>query len=198
MTGLHPYATDSAERRFVPFILAVSAILAAWLLPQLLGRLGIPMPWWVDAPSVMAFYGAFHAAFDRWVWRWTWLRRIGLIAVPDLGGSWCFLISSSHGTSIEAAVGIYQTWRGIRIKLETEQSRSSSLIASVLTAEPDEFVLSYEYCNTPKQGAVETMHAHRGSAEVRFPKDKWITSGAGEYYSGRDRANQGGISVERR
>ena len=195
---MHPYATDSSERFYVPLILATSAILAAWLLPKLLQSLGVSLPWWVDAPAVMAFYGIFHAAFDRWIWRWSPVRRMGLVKVPNIRGDWRYAITSSHGTSVIAAVSIQQNWRGMRVRLETDQSRSMSLIASLLTGDPDEYVLSYEYNNTPKPNAMPTMHAHRGSAEVRFPRTDWVTAGSGEYYSGRDRMNQGGISAERR
>lgn len=148
----------------------------------------------------MGFYGLFYGAFDRWIWRVRLLRSIGVIKVPDLNGAWDFrIISTFRKTEVEATVTIHQTWRTIQLRLETAQSRSSSQIASILTDDPNEFVLDYEFLNTPKQGAaVATMHMHRGSAEIRFQKNGAIANGEGEYYSGRDRENQGQMSVVRR
>jgi hypothetical protein len=197
---LHPYATDSTERKIVPPFLAIAAIIAAWVLPKTASVVGVSLPWWVDTPSVMGFYGLFHAAFDRWIWKVGLLRAIGVIQVPDLNGRWNFRIASTfRKTEVEATVAIRQTWRTIQIRLETAQSRSSSQIASILTDDPNEFVLDYEFLNTPKQGAaVATMHMHRGSAEIRFEKNGAVARGEGEYYSGRDRENQGQINVLRR
>jgi hypothetical protein len=196
---MHPYATESAERKIVPALLAVAAILAAWTLPKLVAFAGLTIPWWVDAPSVMGFYGLLHTTFDRWVWKWSAFCAIGLIRVPNLNGAWKFhIVSTYRKTEIDASVNVHQTWRTIQIRLETAHSRSASQIASILTDDPNEFVLNYEFLNTPKQGmAADSMHMHRGSAEIRFPKDASILSGDGEYYSGRDRENQGQISVTR-
>jgi|ERR1043166_7499994 hypothetical protein len=196
---MHPYATDSSERRIVPLVLAVISIGAAWLLPKAFHVAGLDVPWWLDAPSVMGFYGLLHGAFDRWIWKWTPLCTIGLVRVPDLNGPWKYTIKSSflNGKNVDARVTITQTWRSIHVRLDTDQSHSSSLIASLLIDNPNEYVLNYEFLNSPKQDAVETMHMHRGSAEIRFPKNGKILTGDGEYYSGRDRANQGSVTAER-
>lgn len=189
---MHPYATDSSERQLVPLLLAVPAVIAAWII-SLLG-----LPWWVDDPSVIGCYGIFYAAFNQWLWRWPFLRVIGLVKVPDLNGKWTVAIRSSfdeRADAHQAQVRITQTWRSILIRLETAHSRSGSLIAAVLTNDPNDFVLSYEFANTPKPGAVSTMHAHRGSVEVRFDRDTLV--GDGEYYSGRDRENQGTLQFSR-
>ena len=155
-------------------------------------------PWWFDAPSVMTFYGVFHTLFDRWLWKWSVLRKLGLVQVPNLNGQWTFQIASNYnGTELDASVRVNQTWRSIQLALDTPRSRSTSLVATLLTADPNEFVLNYEYLNTPKQGAVDSMHIHRGSAELRFPRAALIDVGSGEYYSGRDRANQGQLTATR-
>jgi hypothetical protein len=147
----------------------------------------------------MGFYAFLYGAFNRWFCKWRPLRAIGLIRVPDLNGPWKFRIRSTYRkTEIDAVVAIHQTWRMLQVPLETRLSRSLSEIASLVTDDPCEFVLNYEFLNTPKQGAaVGTMHVHRGSVEIRFPKDGKIAAGVGEYYSGRDRENQGQLEVER-
>lgn len=196
--ALHPYATDSPERKSVPLILAVAAILTALLISKAFAYLRWTVPWWFDAPSVMSLYGLFHAAFDRYVWKWSVCRQIGLIVVPNLSGDWAFRIRSNYRqTDVDARATITQTWRGIHIRLETGQSRSASRIAALLTADPNEFVLTYEFLNTPRQSAVATMHMHHGSAEIRFPRGDTVALGDGEYYSGRDRENRGELHVTR-
>lgn len=53
----------------------------------------------------------------------------------------------------------------------------------------EETVLSYQYRNAPKPGATDTMHAHIGTGVLKLNNNRNELSG--EYYSGRDRANQG-------
>ena len=197
---MHPYATDSPERRVVPLLLAAMAILAAWTLPSVLAWLGLSVPWWIDAPSVVGFYTFLHGVFNRWAWKWRPLRWVGLVRVPDLGGEWeCRLVSSfKKNTEVDARVTIHQTWQGLQVRLETPQSRSVSRLGSIMIEDPSEFLLNYEFLNTPKQGsAVGTMHAHRGSVEIRFPRRGKIDGGSGEYYNGRDRENQGQFLIRR-
>ena len=62
---MHPYATDSSERKQVPLILAGFAIAAAWGLTRLLMVLDFQIAWWIDAPSTMLFYGIFYTLFDK-------------------------------------------------------------------------------------------------------------------------------------
>jgi hypothetical protein len=197
-SGLHAYGTDSGERQAVPVLLAVASVVLALGMYRLLVVLGWSVPWWLDMPSVMGMYGILHTAFDRHIWKWSILRRLGLVIVPDLSGKWKVRINSSHSAAdIDADISIHQSWKGMHVRLETEQSRSTSQIAMVLTSDPNEYILLYEYLNSPKQGAVATMHMHRGNVEVRFPRVASIVSGNGEYYSGRDRANQGTLTFTR-
>jgi hypothetical protein len=195
---MHPYATDSSERKSIPFLLASLAIISAWLLPRLLMRMTISVPWWIDAPSVMGFYGLFHFGFDRWAWRWPIFRTMGLVRVLDLSGYWtASIVSSYRSGEVVGKVRIRQNWRSISISLATPQSRSSSRVASLLVDDPNECVLHYEYLNTPRHSAADTMHMHRGSAEIRLQRNNGELIGEGEYFSGRDRANHGTIHLER-
>jgi hypothetical protein len=157
------------------------------------------VPWWIDAPSVVGFYGAYYAAFDVWLWRNGLDCRLGLVKVPDLNGSWDVDLTSSfdQGASVRAAqIRIAQRWQSISVRLDTDQSRSGSMIATLLTSDPNDYILNYEYQNTPNTSALDTMHVHRGSAEIRFEKPA-VAIGSGEYYSGRDRTNQGTLKLRR-
>jgi hypothetical protein len=54
---MHGYSTDSGERRIVPLLLASVAITLAWLSSKILTVMHLTLPWWLDAPSTLGFYG---------------------------------------------------------------------------------------------------------------------------------------------
>ena len=195
---MHPYTTDSNERRMILLGIAVLSILCAFALNSVSSRLDISWLWWVDVPSVFGFYGIIYTAMNRWLWRWRILRRIGLVRVPDLNGQWHGYVSSSFDNCAErkdVLVTISQTWTRISITLHARTSQSHSLIGAVLIGQQGEPVLSYEYMNEPKPDAPDTMHAHRGTARlVVRGEGKFLE---GEYYSGRDRQNYGILHLER-
>lgn len=195
---MHPYATDSNERKLVPLFLVIVGVLSAWLLNRVLEGLQFGLPWWVDAPSVVGFYAVFYTAFDRCLWRMPILRRIGLVKVPDLHGTWEGRIASSfdaHATKYDATIGIRQSWARISIDLRTPDSRSHSLTAAILTEDQNAIMISYEYLNEPMLNAKATMHTHRGTARFTLTPDSQTLEG--EYYTGRDRQNFGVLSFRR-
>src|SRR5260370_42105083 len=83
---MHGYSTDSSERRIVPLLLALLAIALAWASSKFLAAAHLSVPWWVDAPSLMAFYGMLYALFDRYLWRIGLVSKLGLVRIPNLGG----------------------------------------------------------------------------------------------------------------
>lgn len=196
--NMHAYTTNSAERKFVPLYIAGASILAAWVLNRVLGAMQFALPWWIDAPSVIGFYGLLYAIFNKYLWRWQILRIIGVVKVPDLNGIWNGYVASSfdkHATKYDAILRIVQNWTRISIILETVYSKSSSLIAAIVTEDPDT-VLSYEYLNEPMPNAKHTMHTHRGTARLTMQSNGKALEG--EYYTGRDRQNFGILRFERR
>lgn len=86
-----------------------------------------------------------------------------------------------------------QDWTHISIKMRGEYSRSESLVGSIFVG--NDIVLDYEYWNEPLPNAVETMHAHRGTARLMLSADGRTLSG--DYYSGRDRQNYGSLHLEK-
>ena len=196
---MHAYATDSGERRSIPLLLAACAVVSAWVLPKIIAWLGVGVPWWFDAPSVVGFYGIYFWIFDEWMWKVPFFRKVGLINIPNLNGLWKLDLTTSfdqHAETHAAQIRITQRWRTIAIHLEAERSRSDSMIATLRASDPNDFILNYEYQNTPTNDALHTMHVHRGSAEIRFQRPG-IVVGIGEYYSGRDRVNQGTLRLQR-
>jgi len=196
--NMHAYTTDSTERKFVHLYITGASVLAAWVLNRVLGAMQFALPWWIDAPSVIGFYGLLYAIFDKYLWRWRIFRTIGVVKVPDLNGTWNGYVASSfdkHATKYDAILRIVQNCTRISVILETDYSKSSSLIAAIVTEDPGT-VLSYEYLNEPIPNAKHTMHTHRGTARLTMQSNGKALEG--EYYTGRDRQNFGILRFERR
>ncbi len=110
---MHGYSTDSGERRVVPLLLALLAIALAWVSSKFLASIHLSMPWWVDAPSSMAFYGVLYALFDKYLWRNSLVCKLGLVRTPNLTGRWRgFLITSfdGHAKRHDLMINIFQSW----------------------------------------------------------------------------------------
>ena len=194
---MHPYSTDSNEREQLLLGLAVLAVVTALGLSLALQATRLTVPWWFDAPSTMGFYGIFFKCFDKSVWRWPSIRWTHLLKVPILSGEWHgHLLSSFDGGKKphEVTVRINQTWTRIMILLSSTTSDSHSLTASIQVQAPEGVVLTYQYENQPKPGAVNTMEIHIGTARLVFADDRVLE---GYYYSGRGRREFGSVHLER-
>lgn len=198
--NMHPYTTDSKERKTIYFFLAVIGILAALALGRIVQNTKISIPWWLDTPAVLGFYGLMYALFDKLLWKKSVFQKSRIVKTPDLSGSWIGYVTSSFdefATQHQASLEIRQTWTEILIRLETNQSTSSSLIGGIFTTNTDAPLLSYEYRNEPKATAVVGMHGHRGTAHLNLRKVNGNDVLDGEYYTGRDRREIGRLHFER-
>jgi hypothetical protein len=194
---MHGYSTDSDERRVVPLLLASLAISFAWLLSKLLLVIHLSVPWWVDAPSVMAFYGVLYALFDRYLWRNGLMSQLGLVRMPNLAGRWYgYLISSfdGHAKHHDLMITICQSWTQIAVFLTTAKSISRSCAAVIQVDDPEGVALIYQYQNQPVADATRTMHMHYGTAMLRVSIEGFLV---GDYYAGRDRRTFGRICCRR-
>lgn len=194
---MHPYATDSPERQRVVLYIGAISVGVAYAFHWAIELLKLQVPWWVGAPGVLAIAAGLYEMFDKWLWRKSLLRKLGIVKVPELNGEWQALgqTSWSQGQEYKGTARIRQTWTHISICLETEYSLSRSLTASLLINDPEGPTLSYEYRNEPGRNAPETMHSHRGTAVLRLKEDSCLQ---GDYYSGRDRQNYGGLTLKRK
>lgn len=199
---MHTYSTDSTERRLIPFILAVLAILTARAVDPLVTQLAIWPQWWYSpAVDTMAFYGLWYFLFDRLLWRLPLLKWIGLVRVPNLSGSWQGIasptqtagVSEGHQKDAKIHVRIRHTWSLISITAETEGSDSFSRTATLVVG--DSPSLSYEYYNQPKASAPDTMHPHPGMTHLNIKNLGQVLEG--DYYSGRSRQNIGTLRLTR-
>jgi hypothetical protein len=194
---MHGYSTDSDERRVVPLLLASLAISFAWLSSKLLLAIHLSVPWWVDAPSVMAFYGVLYGLFDRYLWRNGLVSKLGLVRMPNLAGRWYgYLITSfdGHAKHHDLMITICQSWTQITVFLTTPKSISRSCAAVIQVDDPEGVALIYQYQNQPVADATRTMHMHYGTAMLRVSIEGFLV---GDYYAGRDRRTFGRICCRR-
>ncbi|MCJ7570793.1 MAG: hypothetical protein MUO82_02805 [Candidatus Thermoplasmatota archaeon] len=195
---MHPYSTDSNERKIIPISLAIFSVIFAWTLNRILNLLQYNPPWWFDVPSFMGFYGLLYLIFDNYLWRVPILKKMGLVNVPDLNGRWEGHITSSFTNNAKiynATIMVYQKWTKISICLEMQHSKSRSLSASILVEDSNEIVLNYEYLNEPKPNARNSMNIHRGTTRLILSSD--LRELEGDYYSGRGRQNYGSLKFKR-
>jgi SMODS-associating 2TM, beta-strand rich effector domain len=194
---MHGYSTDSNERRVVPLLLASLAISLAWVSSKLLLVIHLSVPWWADAPSVMAFYGAFYTLFDKYVWRSGLTSKLGVVRIPNLAGPWYGYLTSSfdgHAKRHELMLNIFQSWTQINVFLTTAESISRSCAAVIQVDDPEGVALVYQYQNQPLADATRTMHMHYGTAMLRVSNGGCLV---GDYYAGRDRRTFGRICCRR-
>src|SRR5260370_28944870 len=194
---MHGYSTDSGERRVVPLLLASAAITLAWASSKRLAVMHLSLPWWLDAPSTLGFYGALYTLFDRNLWRNRLVRKLGLDRIPNFAGRWRgYLISSfdGHVKRHDLMINIFQTWTQITVFLTTATSMSRSSAAMIQVEDPEGVALIYQYQNQPLADAMKTMHMHFGTAMLRVSNDDCLV---GDYYAGRDRRTFGRIYCRR-
>lgn len=194
---MHPYATNQ-EKTKVFGLIAVLSTIFAYLLSWGVNRWQITIPWMLDAPSVIGFFGILYAVFNLSLWK-TFLGRL-LVATPDLNGKWKgHLVSSfnQHETQRSAELRITQTWTHINIIMKTSSSSSHSRTATISTNSIDNSEMTYEYTNEPKSAAASTMNPHRGTAYLTFSCTDGMHILEGEYYTGRGRQNFGSLYFEK-
>lgn len=196
---MHPYATDPIERhRVIPVLVALS-VLTAWGFSGLLDRLRFEVPWWLDAPSVIGFFGIYTAIFNRFLWKM--LRRVGIVRVPDLNGVWEGTLNSSHEEYKDnhpITIEIEQTWDQMAVTFRTRHSSSKSAAAALFAEGAKGAALTYTYLNEPKVVAKDTMHPHRGTTYLTLRVEDGEETLAGEYYTGRGRQSVGTLVLKRR
>lgn len=194
---MHPYSINSEEHKNISLYIAIASILLAWGL-YWFSKNVFALPWWVEAPSVIGFYGILNKWLESSLWKKKYIRKIFGIKTPVLDGEWSGSINSnsvhSTGPVPIKKFCIKQTWSHIKIYLETETSESNSFEASMNVDEFGTPRIHYQYINQPKDSAPETMHIHKGSASAKLDDNGFLQT---EYYSGRDRNNTGSFEVKR-
>ena len=194
---MHPYVTDSNERRDVALILAGLSIALSLLVSKFLKFCELEIPSWIDVTSVAGFYALIYTFFDKYWWKWSISRFVGIVKVPLISGVWRGYILSSHDDfALQHPVDMHieQNWTRIRISLQGELSRSHSFLAAIFIDAHDGTVLDYEYQNDPIAGAGDAMQIHYGTARLRLLEGGVLD---GHYYTGRGRSNFGRVYLHR-
>ena len=155
---MHSYEVEGRGR--VVVALAVVSILMIWLLHVVLDAFNFRPQWWLSVPSFAGCYSVLRWLFDRYMWNLGLLQELKLIQLPDLNGKWVGEVKSSYspdGCAHLVSVDVMQRWSKILVQLETKQSRSRSIAASLKTSDLLNPELSYQYINEPKSDAPSTM-----------------------------------------
>jgi hypothetical protein len=194
---MHPYVSNVDGRRSLYIVLAAGATVSAFLLREILQSVSVQPPWWIDAPSVLGFFGLYWTVFDHVVWRWRVARWVNWTDAPDLSGSWTATVDTTHEGAPFATQGrvkIRQTASRLSVSIRWDQSRSYSVSGIVQIGGGAEPELIYQYVNEPNPNALATMQIHRGTAWLELVSP---TELVGEYYSGRGRRQVGKLSLVR-
>lgn len=193
---MHPYATNLVERQALPLFVAAAAFLSGWAISALVSPYYSSIPFWISVPSVVGLYKLGMELLKYRIWKQDWFQHLGWSKTPVIGGEWRGVIKTSfdrHAAEHPVELTIHQSWSDIAVILRGAHSRSTSVIGGLTVNH--ESIFTYEYVNEPVSGAVETMHTHRGTARLRVCEGGRVLEG--EYYSGRDRTNQGTMRLEK-
>jgi hypothetical protein len=83
---MHSYSTNES-RVPVYTILAIIALVVAWIIGWLTSFAEWPQ-WIAGAPSFGAVFGGMYRLFDVRIWNTSFARRLGLVKVEDLNGTY--------------------------------------------------------------------------------------------------------------
>lgn len=195
---MHQYQTDDNTRSNLIIIAVLVAVSLAYFFNAALVYVNIQLPWWVESPSILGFYGLIYLLYDKYLWKIKWIQRIEWIKTPNISGTWDAEIRTSHNgfsNCVSAIVIIRQSAFRISISLETDTSRSNSVQAALLKTEKvSEYELTYNYINHPKADSVKTLNIHLGTAHLHISDN--FKRMDGDYYTNRDRENFGRIILK--
>lgn len=202
---MHDYSIDKHPKEKVLFFLALVAITSAPIIKELaeyLVSLLEVSTGWSSAPvvavPVFGLFAGLYFLFDKYLWKISWLRKV--LLVPDLNGKWrCnghTNLKNAEQVDYDwnATVSITQSWSKMLIHLNTSQSESKSISASIYHEAGVGYRLLYQYNNKPNANELD-LNNHSGSAELLFTED--TVSASGSYYTDRHRTTVGTMILER-
>lgn len=187
---MHHYSADTKDRRMVHVYLAMLGIACSFTLYWFCKYIEFEIPWWLDAPATIGFYGGLYYLFKIKCWENLIIRKLFFIKTPDWNGCYECVLKSSYDNfqnSKILKVSIAQDWDTILIMVETDHSQSSSISGCFLIKDCVSSSFTYEYINEPKNDAPNYLHTHRGIASISIEKGVL----KGEFYTGRDRVTYG-------
>ncbi|MBT3750294.1 MAG: hypothetical protein HOG34_15035 [Bacteroidetes bacterium] len=197
--NMHPYQIEEKIKTRIIITAFVLSIALARIFSLGAENLPIKIPWWIETPSVLGFFGLIIFSYNRWFWKTKFFQSLEWFYIPNLNGIWKAEILSSHNdfaSPIICNMNIRQTASHISLSLETSQSISSSENAILTRVDKfNQFELIYNYVNKPKADAISSMNIHHGTTWLQILDNSSKLDG--EYYSGRGRQNFGRIVLKR-
>ena len=203
---MHDYSIDRHPKEKILFLLAFAAI---WFAPKLNSTiatlatdLGVGIGWSspsITAIPVMGLFSITFLLFDRCLWKIKWFRKI--LLVPDLNGKWQCLGQTTlkdgvaTQTDWEGEFTITQSWSKIFIHMNTDNSQSKSISASLFHEVGVGYRLLYQYNNDPTATHLD-LSKHSGSSEILFSEN--CVGGKGYYFTDQHRRTVGTLSLERK
>jgi hypothetical protein len=195
---VHPYVSEAHNRTTLYLVLGALATGGAYAVSAGLAKLGISLPWWVETPSVLWFYGVLWKFFEVRAWRWPLSCAAGWTEAPDLAGIWDATVHHEYAGvpgTVSGRATIKQTATNLSIVVEFPASRSHSVAAVMQKCVGDEMEVIYQFVNQPQPHATRTMEMHRGTSWLTLRSPNKLV---GEYFSGRGRRQMGQIEFARR
>lgn len=198
---MHTYSTPGSRAR-VYGAMAVPAVMCAWIIVALVSHLNWPT-WLVSAPSLTVTYAGIYALVDKVLWKSPAMRRLGLVDIDDLSGTYDGQLVSTYKDDARRQITrdvelmVSQTWSQISVRMEVKGGASSSTSDSAtasLYRGGNGTRLAYMYQNRVNPGVADAdMADHTGAAELVVTGDGTLT---GRYFNSRPRA--GTISARKR
>jgi hypothetical protein len=187
---MHTYSTDAPDRRIAPVVIGAISVFMALGLSRIFSIANVSPPWWIDTPSVLGFYWPLWRIYDRWGWK----GRLGAFpfsVITDFSGSWIGVVTSSYDSTVdvEATITVVQRWLSIMVTLETQWSRSYSIMAQIGGEASQEPGLKYVFRNQPRPLSGASMAAHQGIAYMRLSENR--NELIGDYEAGMQRNTAG-------
>jgi hypothetical protein len=196
---MHTYQIEEDIKTRKMLLLVFLSVASAYFFNLVLQSLPMTLPWWIEYPSVLGFYGIFTWLYDKYIWKLGFIQKSEWLLVPNLNGTWNVELKTCYDNFtevIECKLFIRQTGSRLRISMETANSISHSVQASILcTAKLKTFELLYTYINQPKAASKSTMNIHYGTSSLQISDD--FQTLEGDYYSGRGRQTYGSLVATR-
>jgi hypothetical protein len=191
----HPYSADTNDRRLVHVYFAITGILLSYCIYLICETLRCTIPWWIDAPAILGFYGTIYIIFKKWLWNNSFFKFLLSLKTPDWNGTYnCILKTSFDNFHDEKKIDIIivQDWDTISITSRTNLSKSNSISGSFSIDNAIYPVFTYEYINQPDNDAPSSMQIHIGMTSIWFENGELI----GEFFTGRGRVTYGKFTTE--
>lgn len=200
MQSLHSYSTDISRRKKVIFLIGLLSLTAVTVVEFLFELL--PQPGYfgfgVGGLSILLVFQIVYWAFNEHLWWRSVPRRLRLVKVPNLNGTWEGHLESSRVNPntgqpirLEGTLEISQHWQDILIEWHGNQSDSYSVGATVLVNKGGWPTVNYQYKNIPQDGTPDSQTGHDGTAELNYIVEDGTEELRGSYYTNREPQTQG-------